>query len=112
MVSRSSATKLGPGRAIAPRDLVALSGEAVHIPDADRVVHVQFRRFAGCPVSDLNLGSFVRRRDAIEAASIREVVVFHSSAAELCKYEGDLPFAVIPDPDKHLYVGTRRPWSP
>jgi hypothetical protein len=37
------------------------------------------------------------------AAGIREVVVFHSAAAELRKYQDDMPFLVVGDPDKTLY---------
>jgi peroxiredoxin len=68
------------------------------------IVHLQFRRFAGCPVCTLQLHSFVRRREEIEAASIREVVVFHSTADLLLPHAGNLPFAVIADPDKRLYA--------
>jgi hypothetical protein len=38
------------------------------------------------------------------AVGIREVVVFHSSVAEMQPYQGDLPFAAIADPEKHLYA--------
>lgn len=85
------------------RELVAISGSPVPVPDPDRLVHLQFRRFAGCPVCNLHLQSVVRRHDEIRAAGIREVVVFHSSAAELRKHADDLPFAVIADPEKALY---------
>jgi hypothetical protein len=74
------------------------------MPDPDRLVHLQFRRFAGCPVCNLHLRSFVRRHEEIEAAGIREVVVFHSPADELRQHTADLPFAVVADPDKRLYV--------
>jgi hypothetical protein len=37
------------------------------------------------------------------AASIREVVVFHSTQQELIRHAKDLPFDVIADPDKRLY---------
>lgn len=43
------------------------------------------------------------RAAEIAAAGVREVLVFHSSADELKSY-GDLPFAVIADPDKQLYT--------
>ena len=43
------------------------------------------------------------RRDEIIAAGISEVVVFHSTDAELRGYEADLPFAVVGDPQKRLY---------
>jgi AhpC/TSA family len=82
---------------------VSIRGEAVRIPQPDRLVHLQFRRFAGCPVCNLHLQSFARRHDEIATLAIREVVVFHSTADELLHYERDLPFAVIADPDKRLY---------
>jgi len=84
------------------RDLIAVGGATVPIPDPDRLVHLQFRRFAGCPICNLHLREIVRRYDEIEAAGVREVVVFHSPESELAEY--DLPFAVIPDPAKRLYV--------
>ncbi|MET9320314.1 peroxiredoxin-like family protein [Streptomyces sp. NPDC003038] len=79
------------------------SGGAAAVPDPGRLTHLQFRRFAGCPVCNLHLRSVVRRHAEIEAAGIREVVVFHSPAEELRPHIGDLPFAVIADPDRRLY---------
>ncbi|MFD7260587.1 peroxiredoxin-like family protein [Streptomyces sp. NPDC059874] len=83
-----------------------LDGAPVAVPDSEsgRLVHLQFRRFAGCPVCHLHLRSVVRRHAEIEAAGIREVVVFHSSAEELRAHVADFPFAVVADPDKRLYV--------
>ena len=43
-------SQLKVGDAIAPRALTSVSGEPVSIPDRHRLVHIQFRRFAGCPV--------------------------------------------------------------
>jgi hypothetical protein len=45
---------------------------------------------------------------------VREVVVFHSTAAELAKHEAELPFLLIADPERVLYrrLGVeRRPSS-
>ncbi|MBN7330401.1 AhpC/TSA family protein [Mycobacteroides abscessus subsp. abscessus] len=67
------------------------------------LTHLQFRRFAGCPVCNLHLRSISGRIEEINTAGIREVVVFHSTAAELRKYQDDMPFAVVGDPDKDLY---------
>ncbi|MFE9565721.1 peroxiredoxin-like family protein [Streptomyces sp. NPDC006487] len=76
---------------------------SVPVPDPERLVHLQFRRFAGCPVCHLHLRSVVRRHAEIEAAGIREVVLFHSSAEELRPHVADFPFAVIADPRQRLY---------
>jgi hypothetical protein len=95
---------VGTGSVVAPRDLVTVAGGAVPIPDPDRLVHLQFRRFAGCPICNVHLQSVVRRHDEIAAAGIREVVVFHSTVQELRRHVIGLPFAVIGDPDRVLYT--------
>ena len=91
------------GTVVTSRDVTTIGGEVLHIPEGDRVVHLQFRRFAGCPVCDLHLQSFVRRHNELARAGIREVVVFHSTGEDLVEYESDLPFAVVADADKRLY---------
>ena len=96
--------RLNVGDTVARRTLAAVSGEPITIPDSHRLVHLQFRRFAGCPVCNLHLQSFSRRHREIAAAGIREVIVFHSKADDLRPYTADLPFAVIADPDKRLYL--------
>ncbi|MGY0055334.1 peroxiredoxin-like family protein [Streptomyces sp. LZ34] len=95
---------LGPGSVVSPRDLTTVSGPPVAVPAADRLVHLQFRRFAGCPVCNLHLRSVARRHKEIEAAGIHEVVIFHSPAEELREHTADLPFAVVADPAKRLYA--------
>ncbi|WP_280433947.1 peroxiredoxin-like family protein [Nocardia carnea] len=91
-----------PDRASA-RTLTDITGAAIPVPDPEQLTHLQFRRFAGCPVCNLHLRSVVTRLPEIRAAGIREVVVFHSSAAELRKYNADLPLDVIADPERALY---------
>jgi peroxiredoxin len=66
-------------------------------------VHLQFRRFAGCPICNLHLHSFVERYAEIKTAGIQEVVVFHSPNASLLPFQGQFPFDVIGDPEKKLY---------
>jgi peroxiredoxin len=87
------------------RELTSVDGSRVVLPDPSQNMHLQFRRFAGCPVCDLHLRSIARRHDEIEAAGVREVVVFHSTAEELRRHGAhELPFAVIADPAKRLYA--------
>jgi hypothetical protein len=86
------------------RDLLSVSGQVISVPDPGRLVHLQFRRFAGCPVCHLHVRSFVRRHAEIEAAGIREVVLFHAPVEELYPHTSDVPFAVVGDPEKRLYA--------
>jgi peroxiredoxin len=84
--------------------LETIAGRIVSVPDAAaRFVHLQFRRFAGCPICHTHLRSFVKRHAELAAAGIREVVFFHSSAAELRTYEADLPFDLVADPTRTFY---------
>ncbi|MGA5064928.1 peroxiredoxin-like family protein [Streptomyces exfoliatus] len=100
-VSRS---RLEPGRSVPSRTLQPVLGPPLTLPDPERLTHVQFRRFAGCPVCNLHLRSVVLRHEEIERAGIREVVLFHSPAEELREHVSHLPFAVVADPDKLLYA--------
>ena len=43
-------TKLKPGDVLDRRELITIHGKAVPVPDARLLVHLQFRRYAGCPV--------------------------------------------------------------
>lgn len=80
----------------------SISGKEVFAPSKDSpFTHIQFRRFAGCPICNLHLRSFGRRYEEIKAAGIQELVFFHSSANQLQDHE--LPFELIADPEKKWY---------
>jgi peroxiredoxin len=107
----AGALALAKPETFSARELEALSGR-VRVPDATRLVHLQLRRYAGCPICSLHLRSFARRHDEIASAGVVEVAVFHSSSKDLAKVHMDQPFAVVPDPERRLYkelgVGTSR----
>lgn len=91
------------GELVRSRTLPTIRAEQAPLPDPDRLLHLQFRRYAGCPICNLHLRSIVTRHAEIEAAGVREVVVFHSTAEEMRPYQGDLPFHAVADPDRRLY---------
>jgi peroxiredoxin len=99
----ATTSRVRPGAQVRPRQLTTALGDPVQLPDGERLVHLQFRRFAGCPVCNLHLRSFAQRYDELLAANVVEVAVFHSAAAELAAHAEDMPISLIPDPDKHLY---------
>jgi peroxiredoxin len=92
------------GDKVNARTLTTIEGAEVAIPATDELVHLQFRRFWGCPVCSLHMREVTRRHDEITNAGVTEVVLFHSSADALRRfYQADLPFAVVADPDRKLY---------
>lgn len=96
--------KIQIGKVIGKHSLMAVTSQSVEIPDSKHIVHLQFRRFAGCPFCSVHLRSFVRRYQEITAAGIHEVVVFRSTTAQLLHHHADMPFAVIADPTGKLYT--------
>ena len=99
-----SARRYAAGDTITPRELSTIRSDGVTVPDPDRLTHLQFRRYAGCPICNVHLRSVARRHDEIVAAGIREVAVFHSAAQDMLPHQGDLPFDVVADPDRALYA--------
>ena len=94
------------------RTVTNLKGDSVPIPDPNSLLHLQFRRHAGCPICNTHLRSVTQRLDEITAAGIREVVFFHSTADLLREYQQELPYDVIPDPERQIYreFGVERSW--
>jgi hypothetical protein len=102
-VAREQGRRLQPGDGVTPKTLRTIAGHSITVPDPERPVHLQLRRFAGCPICSLHLRSITERHDEIAAAGVREVVVFHSPREEFIGIESDLPFDVVPDPERRLY---------
>lgn len=91
------------GDIVAVRALPTLDARQVRVPDPDQVVHLQFRRYAGCPICTLHMRAFATRHDELTAAGVHEVVVFHSDRESLLEHKAGLPFDVVPDPSRGLY---------
>lgn len=94
--------KLSVGAQVAPFQVETLSHGTQSVPGAG-LTHLQFRRFAGCPVCNLHVQAFARGVGRLEAAGVRTVAFFHSSAEAMRPFQGDLPFAVVPDAERVWY---------
>lgn len=95
-------SRLSEGEHVRTRHIRTHADELIDLAEGGWLTHVQFRRFAGCPVCSLHLRSFVRRQDELKAV-IRELVVFHSRPEEIAAHVGELPFHLVADPEKALY---------
>lgn len=95
--------KFKSGDMLPPTAMETVTGEAINLPDPRRLVHLQFRRFVDCPICNTHIAEFRRRAREIEAAGIKEVIVFHSSRSSIRSYQKDVPFRMVGDPNKALY---------
>ncbi|GAB7146408.1 peroxiredoxin-like family protein [Mycobacterium riyadhense] len=96
-------TRLSPGATVPGRRLQDISGQAVDVPAGTGRTHLQFRRFASCPICHLHLRSFANRHEEVADSGITEVVFFHSAVEALRGYQSLLPFTVIADPNRVQY---------
>ena len=93
------------GQIIPSFTVQTIQGSSLTVPASpSKFTHLQFRRFAGCPICNLHLHTFFKSYDQIEAAGISEVIFFHSSASEMRKYQNDIAFAAVADPRKTFYA--------
>ena len=95
--------KVKLGDIIPATTLNSVTGEPIKLPDPNRLVHLQFRRFVDCPICNTHITEMRGRAREIEAAGIKEVIVFHSSPKSIRSYQKDVPFVLVGDPKKALY---------
>ncbi len=105
--------KLTPGRIAPAFEVQTILGGNVRVPAPESdYIHLQFRRFAGCPVCNFHLRTMALRQPEIAAAGVRQVVFFHSSREEMLRYQAQLPFDCIADEVKQHYrsFGVETSW--
>lgn len=95
--------KFHGGQQFPSRVFTTVQDEEVAVPDSIDLVHLQFRRFVGCPICNTHIGQLRKRRDEIKAAGIRELIFFHSTSDEIRPYQNDLPFDLVADSKKIIY---------
>ena len=86
-----------------PFTLEPIDGGTVSIPHTTQLTHLQFRRFAGCPMCNLHIQSFINRHNELLAHNLQLVAVFHSTRNAMLEYHARAPFPLIADPTKSLY---------
>ncbi len=96
--------KLAPGDCAPALTLHTIHNQALNIPSPHaRYTHLQFRRFAGCPVCNFHLLTMGKRHAEIAAAGVHQIVFFHSSQQEMLKYQAQLPFDCVADIRKQYF---------
>src|SRR5207302_4838933 len=95
--------KFKPGDIVPATTPESVTGESIKLPDPDRLGHLQLRRLVDCPICNTHIAEMRGRAREIEAAGIKEVIVFHSSAKSIRSYQKDVPFLMVGDPKKALY---------
>lgn len=99
-----SGHRISVGAVLPGMELETVTGRRLTVPDPDgRFTHLQFRRFAGCPLCNTHLRTFQSRRAEIDREGICEVVFFHSSAALIVEHEEGFDLNLVADPTLEHY---------
>lgn len=101
-MNKRSTTRIRVGDVVTPLPLSTLAHGVLAMP-ARGHLHLQFRRFAGCPICNLHLQSFVRGHDRLVSADVTTVALFHSPPTEMLPYQSTLPFPVVADGERVWY---------
>lgn len=101
-MNTTHASRLRLGDVVNAFALVTLAHGIVDVPAAGPV-HLQFRRFAGCPICNLHLQSFVRGHQRLLTAGVSPIALFHSPPSEMLPYQAGLPLPVVADGERAWY---------
>lgn len=104
--------KIKVGDQFTALSLKTVAGNTVSIPDQSKLVHLQFRRWVGCPICNTHIGQLAKHSAKIKEAGVKEVLFFHSSAEDITAFQNDVPFDVVADPKKVYYrqAGVETSW--
>src|SRR5438876_11127803 len=94
--------KFKPGDIVPATTLESVTGGPIKLPDPNRLVHLQFRRFVDCPICNTHIAEVRRRAREIEVAGVEEAIVFHPSAQSIRSYQKDVPFELAGGPKTGL----------
>ncbi|MFC1890661.1 peroxiredoxin-like family protein, partial [Thermodesulfobacteriota bacterium] len=76
---------------------------------------LSFYRYASCPLCNLRIHELIKNHDPLKDRGLSMLAVFQSPAESILEYVGrqDIPFPVIPDPDRSLYhaYGVESSWG-
>lgn len=105
-------TRLTLNAQLPDQQLESIDGQRWSLINRQGLLHLQFRRFAGCPICNLHLHSFLHRHEELAQRGAQCLAIFHASRAALLAEKTDSPVALIADPEKALYraFGVENAW--
>ncbi|MCG8672489.1 MAG: AhpC/TSA family protein [Pseudomonadales bacterium] len=91
------------GEVISFSGISNIHDEPIGLPEKGKLIHLQFRRFYGCPVCSMHVHSLVKSEEQLAKHGIKEVIVFSTSEDKLLENKFNSSFDFVADPDQKLY---------
>jgi peroxiredoxin len=83
-------------------ELETLAHGPLSVPSSG-LIHLQFRRFAGCPVCNVQLRRFAQAHAELAAAGVLTVSFFYSTREAMLDYQHELPHPIVADPQRRWF---------
>ncbi|KAJ3211025.1 hypothetical protein HDU67_004827, partial [Dinochytrium kinnereticum] len=101
------APKYAVGDKIPFTELTSVNGDIIKFTGSTGLIHLQLRRFSGCPVCSFHLRSMSRILPTLETNQTQEIIVFHSSREIILENQVSVDwtrgFTFVADPKRDLY---------
>ena len=101
--SARSMKRLTKNSTIDAFSLTDVDGNVVRIPQKDKIIHLQFRRFSACPFCSVHMGQLKKRKTELDESGLVEVLLFYSENKHIKDDIRDIPFAIVADPKRFWY---------
>ncbi len=95
--------QLSKNQTIDAFSLTDINGKIVKIPQANKIVHLQFRRFSGCPFCSVHIGQLKKRKAEIDNSGAVEIILFYSEDKYIKDNLSGMPFTLVGDPKRVWY---------
>ena len=90
------------GELLPPLRLETLAHGYLSLPGIG-LTHLQFRRFSGCPVCNVQLRRFARAHAELSAAGVQTVSFFYSPKEKMLDYQYEIAHPIVADPTHVLF---------
>ncbi|KAJ3097314.1 hypothetical protein HDU97_004963 [Phlyctochytrium planicorne] len=107
-MSTSSTPTIAVGDIFPIQTLTSIHDQPIAFRGKEKgLIHLQLRRFAGCPICNTHLRSISKGFDRLTAAGVTEVIVFHSDKDVIQEIhetvEWTKGFTFVADPQRDIY---------
>lgn len=89
---------------IQPFSLKDIDGNLITIPQTQKIIHLQFRRFSGCPICSVHMNELKKRVQEIASSGVVGVVVFYSEEEDIRYNLSEIPYSIVEDSQRIWYA--------
>ncbi|KAJ3015835.1 UNVERIFIED_CONTAM: hypothetical protein HDU68_012547 [Siphonaria sp. JEL0065] len=95
------------GKNVPTASVTSVQGDEIAIRSGSGIIHLQLRRFSGCPICNTHIRSYARYVQTLVELGVTPVVVFHSEADVIRENQAEAEWTkgmlFVADPERVIY---------